>query len=587
MNKCIIVSIAIILCASTVFAADFSPTLLKLSADKVIQYDFDGSELDIPVTVSGNAAGIIFLVFTKGKADEVASVQNGFLGWHYMNKIDTCVYYSSLKSVQTGTSLISWDGKDQDGSVVPAGEYTYYMWAFDNQSPKQLMSQYIPYDRYAQIQEVDEKGIPLAEPIWYTPSIRWRIGSDPMDSTMVESTDVNLAQDWERTGSALLHPTDFNYYYLRVVNNVTETGSIQKLKWVPGGTAVIQEGFGENGFAETFQGSPGSSSIGVTTNGEYLYTSDRYALEAKPNSEFYIYDFDGYQLDVVDLTGWWSSQEDFDAGVMYNGGPSYAHIRDGLIFWNHFGSCMAQMVDPDGYLESGDTADFFKWTNDNGDYVLDHNFEETSARPWVCFDYNVGPYAYTLHTDAKHFTVANAYDVGAVSFALLAPDGTGLGYLSYAGETAGWKRGTWFVDADTPADGIYCDNMQTGGTHYDWDKEKVDLATYFIGHDAISGVITNAVAVADNAPAAFTVEQNAPNPFNPSTTIRFSLAGAGDVSVSVYNVAGQKVATLAGGFMEAGHHSVAWDASGFSAGVYFYTVESGGFTKTMKMTLLK
>ncbi len=417
--------------------------------------------------------------------------------------------------------------------------------------------------------------------------MRWAIGSDPGDSTMVEESNPSLTEGWAVTGAALLHPTDFDYFYVRVVNNESETGALQKLQWVPAGDATVQEDFGEFGFSETFQGSPGSSSLGVITNGEYLYTSDRYALEPEPNSEFYIFDYDGFQVDMVDLTEWWSSQEEFDAGAMYNGGPSMAHIRDGLIFWNHFGSCLAQMVDPEAYLQSGDSVDFFRWSNDNGDYVLDHNFEETAARPWICFDYNVGPYAYTLHTDAEHFTASNAYDVGAVSFALLAPDGTGIGYLAYAGETAGWKRGTYFVDADTPYDGIYCDNMQTGGTHYDWDSDKVDTAMYFIGHDAISGVITNAVAVENEAPTAFALEQNAPNPFNPSTTIRFSLTKAADVSATVYAVSGQKVATLADGHMDAGSHSLVWDASGFSAGVYFCTLESGGLSKTIRMTLVK
>ncbi len=147
--------LSVLIAATTVSAADFSPTLLKMSTDAVVQYDFDGSDLEIPVTVSGTAAGVIFSVFTRDKGDEVGAVQNGFLGWHYVNKIDTCVYFSSLKNMEYGANTIVWDGRDQDGSVVPAGEYTYYLWAYDNQSPKQLMSQYVSYDRYANIQEVD------------------------------------------------------------------------------------------------------------------------------------------------------------------------------------------------------------------------------------------------------------------------------------------------------------------------------------------------------------------------------------------------------------------------------------------------
>ncbi len=115
-------------------------------------------------------------------------------------------------------------------------------------------------------------------------------------------------------------------------------------------------------------------------------------------------------------------------------------------------------------------------------------------------------------------------------------------------------------------------------------------ATNWIAADSDGGIITSdpdGVAVEDDAPAAFSVAQNSPNPFNPTTTINFTLAHDSQVSIDVYNIAGQKVDTLANDFMTSGSHSVVWDASGFAAGVYFYTATTGDFSKTMKMTLLK
>jgi hypothetical protein len=88
-------------------------------------------------------------------------------------------------------------------------------------------------------------------------------------------------------------------------------------------------------------------------------------------------------------------------------------------------------------------------------------------------------------------------------------------------------------------------------------------------------------------PLEYALHQNAPNPFNPSTAISFTLAKAGKTTVEVFNVAGQKVDTLVNGSMSAGSHSVTWDASKFSAGLYFCTIRSGEFTHTMKMMLLK
>ncbi len=110
----------------------------------------------------------------------------------------------------------------------------------------------------------------------------------------------------------------------------------------------------------------------------------------------------------------------------------------------------------------------------------------------------------------------------------------------------------------------------------------------FVAQDSFKGIITNkSVGVEENASAAFSVAQNLPNPFNPTTTINFTLPEAGIVSIDVYNVAGQKVDTIVNEYMNTGSHSVVWDASGFSAGVYFYTVKSNNFTKTLKMTLVK
>jgi len=80
---------------------------------------------------------------------------------------------------------------------------------------------------------------------------------------------------------------------------------------------------------------------------------------------------------------------------------------------------------------------------------------------------------------------------------------------------------------------------------------------------------------------------NFPNPFNPTTEISFSLPNASDVKLEVYNVMGQRVTTLADRFMEAGEHTVQWDAGSFSSGVYFYRLEAGEFVETKKMVLLK
>lgn len=107
-------------------------------------------------------------------------------------------------------------------------------------------------------------------------------------------------------------------------------------------------------------------------------------------------------------------------------------------------------------------------------------------------------------------------------------------------------------------------------------------------HPEFPGTTVSLVGVAGNAfPATFALKQNYPNPFNPSTTVAFDLPKASHVEITIYNVLGQKVKTLAKGEMDAGSHSVVWDASDNSSGVYFYRIDAGEFTQTKKMMMLK
>ena len=88
-------------------------------------------------------------------------------------------------------------------------------------------------------------------------------------------------------------------------------------------------------------------------------------------------------------------------------------------------------------------------------------------------------------------------------------------------------------------------------------------------------------------PADFVLHQNYPNPFNPSTTIAFTLGKAADVKVEVFSITGQKLATLAEGFQNAGTYEVTFDAANFASGLYFYKLTSGSFSATKKMVLMK
>jgi len=88
-------------------------------------------------------------------------------------------------------------------------------------------------------------------------------------------------------------------------------------------------------------------------------------------------------------------------------------------------------------------------------------------------------------------------------------------------------------------------------------------------------------------PNAFALEQNFPNPFNPTTSIRYTIGKADNVSLTVYNMLGQEVATVVNQFQTAGTHTVNFDASNLASGMYLYKIQSGSFSEVKKMMLLK
>ncbi|MBK7868046.1 MAG: T9SS type A sorting domain-containing protein [Ignavibacteriales bacterium] len=112
--------------------------------------------------------------------------------------------------------------------------------------------------------------------------------------------------------------------------------------------------------------------------------------------------------------------------------------------------------------------------------------------------------------------------------------------------------------------------------------------SYYSGMGKFS-VMDGATDIKDMAivPAEFGLDQNFPNPFNPSTTIRFALPTDVNVKLDVYNTLGEKIAEIVNGPMSAGSYSFAFDASSLPSGIYFYRIEAGSNVAIRKMILLK
>jgi len=141
----------------------------------------------------------------------------------------------------------------------------------------------------------------------------------------------------------------------------------------------------------------------------------------------------------------------------------------------------------------------------------------------------------------------------------------------------------------TAANQVYTDTIFSAGNSVNGDgfnnsQDRWNFGQRFVVHviDQVSSVEENNV-LANN----FKLDQNYPNPFNPSTMISYSIPQSSFVTLKVYDIIGNEVATLVNETKSAGNYDVRFDASNLSNGVYLYSIKTTNFTSTKKMILVK
>lgn len=186
---------------------------------------------------------------------------------------------------------------------------------------------------------------------------------------------------------------------------------------------------------------------------------------------------------------------------------------------------------------------------------------------WVCTD--MGFSDFCTFTDFKS---ANGFVFGSVSNSV----STNTGVYKTTNNGVNWT----VINSGLPSNASVASLLVSGdyliaGTNYDG-IFRIPLSTI-----TSSGNQGNEIAV------NYSLEQNYPNPFNPSTKISFSIPTSGYVSLKVYDILGKEVNTLVNEVKSAGSYSVNLNASSLTSGIYFYKLESGNFSKTMRMILIK
>ncbi len=198
-----------------------------------------------------------------------------------------------------------------------------------------------------------------------------------------------------------------------------------------------------------------------------------------------------------------------------------------------------------------------------GSHILEHqvDYSDTTGQIQVL--------AANLNTGDVGVVTNNSFSLGCPSFSVV----DRKVYYHYINESTG-KYQVWSVNLKS--DGV------TGSGD---DSMKVDGGVFPLAF-AI-GVRPTDVPHAENISTAFRLDQNFPNPFNPSTTIRYGLPHKSAVQLTVFNTLGQQVAQLVNGDMEAGYHEVRFDGSKLASGVYLYRVQAGNFVETRKLLLVR
>lgn len=588
-----------------------APTVLKIEGlSDFPDYAFDGSDLDVNFTLEGSGATVWLIVYTSGQNPPLTIEGEGDApykdpvrdqpGWHVYEGVDYLVYKSAGERMDEGDNTITWNGRDNAGNVVGPGSYTLHLAAFDDEAFPHLVAGAVfrklgapgrPYWDLGREQIFDFNFVNDMNNDW----VENFEGYDTMDLTAVVGDNGG-----GRPLSAVFLNDDFSEALAIGQSNFLERLTID---WDANRVALVEdwgEDFGgANGVinVEDLGGSAGQRTIASNPDKTIAYLT---AGVSGTEAQLAAYSIEtGEKVDSWDMTDLFLYD---NKGADRVGGPmELAAFYDGspdpwgLTMTSHHTSVIARF-DYDGNL---------KWANRNGD-----GFGDTQA--YNSADGTFGDLIYG-HTEAPNFkySLFSAPD-GWVSVcengrdntsfgAMLGQDGSGLFKFEPKNTPLTWSQYVCIIDDDTEWDGLH---MQIGGfgdaipsndwvsdditisphhplAHYPYDQKKVSL-----------GMSTDVAEVGGTVPAGYSVSDAYPNPFNPETTVRFSLPWEADIRVTVYNEQGQKVATLADQRLGPGNFDITWDGTDDSgaavaSGVYLYKIEAPDLRLNKKVTLLK
>jgi len=532
---------------------------------------------------------------------------------------------------EAGNNTITWNGRDWEGNPAGAGSYSFDVIAFNLLDPATLM--------YGGNSDFDDHEIDMRDKtVWTHRKGRYNSnnGDGPQNVHVFNlGTDYianpNAYEQWDASsvwevveesgsrGGPKPDPDDPNIIYLVNSNwNNEFTGLYKSRKNAAAKSLERVTEFGDNGFAKV-PGPETENAMQILVYNDELI-SPNWSGADPPASGLNVWDKNSGEYlrsyDVREFFLRWRVDDNNNA-TFSGGGPSSVSADDTGLWLCGWRSTSILKLDWDGNVI---------WYNGPGDLYSDQFSAERAAQLGLTGGAAEGSFQLSIRITndrTGHIAVYSPrHNQFGNSYSALGRDGSGVlrlfldhtkmgpfkaslaTHISWVDENQGRVNGQWIGPdrREGPFDGIYVSgNWDLSVNGPNPAREKSDIGgfqqMFHVPFDlAVGRLGAGVTAVEADASAAipdsYELGEAYPNPFNPETTIDFSVPVDGDVKISIFNTAGQQVATLVDDQLNAGAYKSTWDARDqhgkpVSSGVYFYRMEAGDFSATQAMTLLK
>jgi flagellar hook assembly protein FlgD len=582
------------------------PNVLKVVAGNV-NYQFDGTTAAIPFTLDGGPAEVYLAVYSKDANPQYggAAIGRGGVGGSMLRAagLDTFVAVTAGQTFSQGANTLVWDGKDYNGNRVAPGNYTFYLFGLDNISKPTLVGPGA-YTGYWSAFAIDQTQSP---PVVWAPQF---VGSDWVVQRARMGVDY-LANPgaWETLDASWVNALpgttpefrDIPFYVIdpdnRNVGYLGKTGwnddalpqGLWKVVYDPVNKTLLPDeswSQSDNGFVSMDRRIVGGA-VKVAANHPWVaddglvYVANMDRVPAMTPQVVVVDRATGEIVNLIDLRDIYYHDYDGTGQNIDTSGPFGIDVDERGVYTTGF------WIQPDAFPGHFTLGGDVIWVNQNGDGILDRYFgEEATAR-------GLDPYKDQMvntHVKAGKYNIAFLSGFNLPTYgAVVGPDGHGLFSVSLPKMPMGMGTDMVWIANDSAIDGLYVE----AASGLDLVQVPFDVAKAVIGTD-----VSTAVTEVEGAPtpASFVLGSCYPNPFNATTTIGFSIperGAASPVTLSVYNSAGQRVATLVASELAAGQYTATWDGrddagQAVASGVYVYRLNVGQeFVQSRDMTLLK